>query len=158
MAKVFVVDDELTMVQMVTETLRTEGHEVLPFTNAAAALEALAPSSAELVFTDLVLDKSAKQGWDILQKALTLDPPVQVIVMTAYGNKSDIRKAWQAGARDFLEKPFTLDDLKLCVERALSFHKVVTENNYLRKQLDEKYQLNKIIGTSAPMQEIFKLM
>jgi len=157
-AKILVVDDELTMVQMVTETLRAQNHEVLPFTNAAAALEALGPQSADLVLTDLLLDKSAKQGWDILQKALALDPPAQVIVMTAYGNKADIRKAWQSGARDFLEKPFTLDDLKLCVEKALSFHKVISENSFLRKQLDEKYQLNKIIGTSPQMQEIFKLM
>ena len=53
MAKVLLVDDELTMVQMVAELLRQEGHEVFPFTNGPAAIAALAAHSPELVITDL---------------------------------------------------------------------------------------------------------
>ena len=49
MAKILVVDDEVTMVQMVTELLRSEGHEVFPFNNGNAALEALEEQRPELV-------------------------------------------------------------------------------------------------------------
>jgi DNA-binding NtrC family response regulator len=158
MAKIFVVDDELTMVQMVTEMLRAEGHEVFPFTNAAPALEALEAHNPDLVVVDMVLDRSRVQGLDVLGKARTLNPPSIVIVITGFGTVETAVDAMKKGAYDYLEKPFKLEDFKACVERALSYNKAVSENIYLRKQLKEKYQFNKLIGTSPRMQEIFKLM
>ena len=75
MAKVLLVDDEITMVQMVTELLRAEGHEVFPFTNGNAAMEAMETVSPELVITDLYLDKTRAYGLEILHKARSLSPP-----------------------------------------------------------------------------------
>ncbi|MCI0744129.1 MAG: sigma-54 dependent transcriptional regulator [Verrucomicrobia subdivision 3 bacterium] len=158
MAKIFVIDDELTMVQMVTETLRADGHDVHPFTNGNAALEALEAQAPDLVVTDLVLEKSRTQGLDILQKARALHPPAVVILITGFGTVETAVQAMKNGAFHYLEKPFKLDDFKACAERALSYNKAISENIYLRKQLKEKYQFNKIIGTSQRMQEIFKLM
>jgi DNA-binding NtrC family response regulator len=158
MAKVLVVDDEVTMVQMVTELLRSEGHEVSPFNNGNAALEAMEGYGPELVVTDLNLENSRSQGLDILQKARTLRPPAIVIVITAFGSISTAVEAMKKGAYDYLEKPFKLDELKHCVERALSYNQAVSENLYLRKQLKEKYHLSQIVGTSPKMQEVFKLI
>ena len=81
MAKVLLADDELTMVQTVSELLRQEGHEVFPFTNGAAALEAITSHSPELVITDLYLDKTKAHGLEILEKARALNPPATVIVI-----------------------------------------------------------------------------
>ena len=55
--------------------LRAEGHEVFPFTNGNAALEAIEPVAPELVITDLYFDKTKAQGLDILHKARSLNPP-----------------------------------------------------------------------------------
>ena len=158
MARVMVVDDEVTMVQMVTELLRAEGHEVLPFTNGNAALEGLETHTPELVITDLNLEKSRTQGLDILQKARTIHPPAVVIVITAFGSIETAVEAMKKGAYDYLEKPFKLEDFKLCAQRALAYNKAVSENIYLRKQLKDRYHLNQIIGTSSGMQEVFKLI
>ena len=86
MAKVLLVDDELTMVQMVTEKLRQEGHEVFPFTNSKDALAALETHAPELVITDLYLDKTRAHGLEILQKARSMTPPPSVILITAFGS------------------------------------------------------------------------
>src|ERR1051326_2337095 len=86
MAKVLLVDDELTMVQTVSELLRREGHEVFPFTNGAGAVAALTEQSPELVITDLYLDKTRAHGLEILQKARALHPPATVIVITGFGS------------------------------------------------------------------------
>ncbi|MEW6160170.1 MAG: response regulator, partial [Verrucomicrobiota bacterium] len=86
MAKVLLVDDEITMVQMVTELLRGEGHEVFPFTNGNAAIEAIETIAPELVITDLYLDKTRAHGLDILNKARQLNPPAVVIVITGFGS------------------------------------------------------------------------
>src|SRR5262245_26948173 len=158
MAKVLLAHDELTMVQTVSELLRKEGHEVLPFTNGPAAVSAVASQSPELIITDLYLDKTRAHGLEILQKARELNPPAVVIVITGFGSIETALAAMKAGAFDYLEKPFKVDELKLAVNRALSYNAAISETAYLRKQLKKKYQFSQIIGTSPPMQEVFKLI
>src|SRR5258707_5320321 len=78
MARVLLIDDELTMVQMVTEMLRQEGHEVFPYTNLRDALPGLEAHTPEIVITDLYLDKSRAHGLEILQKDRSITPPATV--------------------------------------------------------------------------------
>src|SRR5438552_11494720 len=158
MARVLLVDDEVTMVQMVAELLRQEGHEVFPFTNGQAASAALTAHSPELVITDLYFDKTRAQGLEIVRKARELTPPAVVIVITGYGSIETAVEAMKHGAFDYLEKPFKVDELKLCVQRALSYKAAVTETAYLRKQLKKKYQFSQIIGSAPKMQAVFKLI
>src|ERR1700733_2910501 len=128
MAKVLLVDDELTMVQMVTEMLRQEGHEVFPFTNYKDAFAALETAAPELVITDLYLDKTRAHGLEILQKARSLSPPAVVIVITGFATIESAVDAMKKGAYDYLEKPFKVDELKLCIQRALSYNNAISEN------------------------------
>jgi DNA-binding NtrC family response regulator len=158
MAKVLLIDDEVTMVQMVTELLRREGHEVLPFSSYLPAVEALESQVPELVITDLYLDKARAHGLEILQKARALNPPATVIVITAYGTIETAVDAMKKGAFDYLEKPFKVDDLRLCVQRALSYNVAISENIYLRKQLKKKYQFSQLIGNSPTIQDVFKMI
>ena len=158
MAKVLLIDDEVTMVQMVTELLRREGHEVLPFSSYLPAVEALETQNPDLVITDLYLDKAHAHGLEILQKARALNPPATVIVITAYGTIETAVDAMKKGSFDYLEKPFKVEDLRLCVQRALSYNEAISENIYLRKQLKKKYQFSQLIGNSATIQEVFKMI
>src|SRR5258708_1672706 len=153
MAKVLLVDDELTMVQMVTEMLRQEGHEVFPYTNSKDALAGLEAHIPEVVITDLYLDKTRPHGLEILQKARSINPPASVIVVTAFGSIETAVEAMKHGAYDYLEKPFKLDELNLCIQRALSYTEAISENLYLKKQLKKKYQFSQIIGTAPKMQD-----
>jgi DNA-binding NtrC family response regulator len=158
MDRVLLVDDELTMVQMVSELLRQEGHEVFPFTNGHSAAGAMTTHAPELVITDLYFDKTRAQGLEIVRKARELTPPAVVIVITGYGSIGTAVEAMKNGAFDYLEKPFKVDELKLCVQRALSYSEAVTETDYLRKQLKKKYHFNQIIGSAPRMQQVFKLI
>ncbi len=158
MAKVLLIDDEVTMVQMVAELLRAEGHEVFPFTNGNAALAGLDTLTPELVITDLYLDKTRAHGFEILHKARSLNPPAVVIMITGFGSIETAVEAMKKGAYDYLEKPFKLDELKLCVQRALSYNDAVSENVYLRKQLKKKYQFSQIVGSAANMQRVYRMV
>jgi two-component system response regulator AtoC len=158
MAKVLLADDELTMLQTVSELLRQEGHEVFPFTNGAAALAAISTHSPDLVITDLYLDKTRPHGMEILEKARGLNPPATVIVITGYGSIETAVEAMKNGAFDYLEKPFKVEELKLCVQRALSYNAAISETVFLRKQLKKKYHFSQIIGTAPKMQEVFKMI
>ena len=146
------------MVQMVTDLLRQEGHEVFPFTNGNDAVAALTGIAPELVITDLYFDKTSARGLEIVRKARTLSPPAVVIVMTGFGSIGTAVEAMKNGAFDYLEKPFKVDVLKLCVQRALSYNAALTETAYLRKELKRKYQFNQIVGHAPKMQEMFRLI
>jgi len=161
MAKVLLVDDELTMVQMVGDLLRSEGHEVVPFTNNHVAAEALSTAAPDLVITDLYFEPGAKAsplGLEILRKARQLSPPAVVIVITAFGSIETAVEAMKNGAFDYLEKPFKVDELKLSVHRALAYNAELSETAHLRKKLKKKYQFSQIIGSAPKMQEVFKMV
>jgi len=154
MAKILVIDDEATMVQMVTELLRADGHEVLPFNNGNAVLDALEEQHPELVITDLNLDKSRAQGMDILRKARALTPPSEVIVVTAFGSVETAVDAMRHGAYDFVTKPLNLDKVEMLIARALRDRKLEQENQTLRQQVDERYGLENMIGDSPALHEV----
>lgn len=159
MAKVLLLDDEITMLQMVTELLRSDGHEVFPFSNFDAACEAMEAQRPDLVITDLYTDKNKNAyGLEMVQKARSLTPPATVIMITGFATIETAVDAMKKGAFDYLAKPFKVDDFKLAVRRALSYSEAVSENVYLRKQLKKKYQFNQLIGTSSRMQEVFKMI
>lgn len=158
MAKVLLADDELTMLQTVSELLRQEGHEVFPYTNAPAALGGIAEHAPELVITDLYLDKTRPHGMEILEKARSLNPPATVIVITGFGTIETAVDAMKNGAFDYLEKPFKVEELKLCVQRALTYNAAISETVFLRKQLKKKYHFSQIIGNAPKMQEVFKMV
>jgi DNA-binding NtrC family response regulator len=158
MAKVLLVDDEVTMVQMVAELLQQEGHEVFPFTNGQAAIAALSTHAPDLVITDLYLDKTRAHGLDILRKSREHIPAPVVIVITGFGSVETAVEAMRNGAFEYLEKPFKLEQLKLCIQRALSYEAALSETAFLRKQLKRKYEFSQIVGKSQPMQQVFKLM
>lgn len=158
MAKIVIVDDELTMVQMVTELLRSEGHEVFPFTNGVDAIECIESEQPDLVITDLYLDRTSAFGLEILKKARSLTPPSVAIVITAFGSIETAKEAMKLGAYDYLEKPFNLEEFKLCVQRSLTFSDTFSENLYLKKALKKKYQFNQIVGHSPQIQEVIKVI
>ena len=158
MAKVLLVDDELTMVQMVADLLREDGHEVFPFTSLNAALAGMATHQPDLVVTDLYLDKTNAHGLEIIKKARTLSPPAVVVVITGYGSIDTAVEAMKNGAFDYLEKPFKVDELRMCIQRGLSYSTAVSETTFLRRQLKKKYHFSQIVGTSQKMQDVFKMI
>ncbi|MFA6544920.1 MAG: sigma-54 dependent transcriptional regulator [Limisphaerales bacterium] len=158
MAKVMLVEDDLLSIQIVTEILRAEGHEVIPFNEGATALEAMERIAPEIVITDLNLGKTGPTGMDVLKRARALTPPAIVIFITGYGSFEIAVEATKLGAFDYLQKPFKGVELRLKLWKALSHSEVVSENAYLRKELKKKYQFNQIIGTAPAMQQVFRMV
>jgi DNA-binding NtrC family response regulator len=158
MAKILVVDDEITMIQITSELLRAEGHEVFSSSSLEQASALLEQHKPELLITDLYLEKAKPVGLMLLQKARAMNPPPVIIVITGFATVETAVEAMQKGAFDYLQKPFKLDEFKLSIQRALSHNQVVSENVYLRKQLKHKYQFDQIVGLSPKMQEVFKMV
>jgi DNA-binding NtrC family response regulator len=158
MAKILVVDDEITMIQITSELLRAEGHEVFPCNNVEAALGILEAQKPDLVITDLYLEKSKPVGLTVLARARAMNPPAVVIIITGFATVPTAVEAMKTGAFDYLQKPFNLEDFKLTIRRALSYNEAVSENVFLKKQLKQQYRFDQIVGLSPKMQEVFKMV
>jgi DNA-binding NtrC family response regulator len=119
----------------------------------AAAMNVLESEPIAVVLTDLRL--GSENGMDLLARAQTLPRPPVCVMMTAYGSVDTAVEAMRRGAYDYVTKPLNLDKLELLLRRALRSREMEVENRQLRTELDKKYGLEKLIGSTPVMQEIF---
>jgi two-component system, NtrC family, response regulator PilR len=154
MAKVLLIDHEMTMLQTAAEILRSEDHDVFPFANITDALAALCSISPQLVITNFSTERARAGGLELIRKAGSLPSPAALIVITAANSTETALGAMRHGAFDYLEKPFALDELKLCARRALMHQAIVSENLLLRGQIERRYKISQIIGISPAMREV----
>jgi DNA-binding NtrC family response regulator len=152
--RILLVEDEEKLRRALELHLRSLGFEV---TVAASAEDALGSMDrADLVLTDLRLP--GMDGVEFLSRIRLTNSVSPVILMTAYGTVESAVEAMRKGASDFLTKPFSLDHLTSVIERALEMRALRDENRKLREELGKRYDMENIIGRSAPMQEVFQLV
>lgn len=152
--RVLVIEDEEKLRRVVQLQLQTSGYEV---ELAGTAEEGLALAErADLVLTDLRLP--GMSGLDFLEKMHALRPGLPVVMMTAFGSVETAVDAMKKGAADFLVKPFSLDHLTAVAAKALEMQDLREENKRLKEELGGRYQLDSIVGRSAPMQEVFAMV
>ncbi len=152
--RILIVDDEVNARTALIELLRDEGYAVDAAADAFKALGKLADFAPDLVVTDLKMP--GMDGLQLLAKLHEGDPELPVIVMTAFGEVVTAVKAMRSGARDYLSKPVNVGELSVVVAREMEQRRLRAETGLLRQRLSEKYSFSNIIGSAAPMQEVFK--
>ncbi|MDM7994834.1 MAG: sigma-54 dependent transcriptional regulator [Acidobacteriota bacterium] len=155
-AKILVVDDEDYMREVVRRALENADFEVDEAADGKAALSMLRQYPYSVIITDLRMP--GLTGEAILEEALSLFPETIVIVMTGFGNIQSAVEAIRRGAYDYLPKPFQLAELVMRVEKGLEEQHLKSENRMLRDELQEKYQFSNLVGGSAAMQNIYRLI
>jgi len=153
---ILIVEDEAPMRRLLEISLGEEGYTTHAVDNAEAALKSIERGSVELVLTDLKLP--AMSGLELLEAARRVRADLPFIVMTAYGSVESAVGAMKAGANDYVLKPFSLDEIKLVVARALDVRRLHEENRDLREALGQRYDLPGIIAQSPKMQEALGLV
>ncbi len=154
---ILVADDEVAMRQNLVELLEEEGFILLEAGDGVTAVTLTASRRPDLVLLDINLPEM--DGLSALQEIKKQNPDTVVIVFTAYGTSERAIEAMKAGAYDYLEKPFDLDEFLLIVRRSLHYRELLGEVQHLRSQVSRQDQTavhTSIVGTSSKMQEIFK--
>jgi DNA-binding NtrC family response regulator len=149
---ILIADDEKNTREGLARALQRQ-YDVLLAEDGRRALELLEQRPVDVILSDVRMP--GMDGLTLLSRALARQPQPLVILLTAYGTVETAVEAMKRGAYDFLTKPVNLDQLDLKLKQALRSREVEVENRVLREQLDEKFGLEKILGTSAPMQEVF---
>src|SRR5467141_4519452 len=124
--------------------------------SAEAALEGLDDVAPDLILTDLKLPKLS--GVELLKQTRALLPRTEVAIMTGHGSIESAVDAMKLGAYDYIEKPFRVEKMRMLLQRMAEKVHLVTENEFLRERVTTEESLDGIIGTSANIQDVLRMI
>jgi len=153
MENILIVDDEKSLLDLLSHVFRKEGYGVRTSLSGARALEILEKEDIDLVVTDIKMPQLS--GMDVLKTVKARDPEIPVVMITAYGSVQQAVDALKSGALDYVVKPFDVEELKIVVARGLEKRRLKQENVLLKKDLKDKYSFENMVGKSRAMQEIY---
>jgi DNA-binding NtrC family response regulator len=122
----------------------------------AEALRKVDETDYDVVVLDIMMPKI--DGLEVLQQVKERHPDVDVIMVTGLSQIQTAVKAMKLGAFDYLSKPFDPDEFKHVVDRALERRRLLEENRNLKNEVNSKYSFENIIGSSPPMQSVYRLI
>ena len=152
MARILLVDDEPSILSVLSTLLKAEGYEVESALGGEKARDLLNSESFDLMIADIRM--SPINGMELLRMVHDQIPTMSVIMLTAYGSVETAIEALKLGAFDYVTKPFKVDELLITVQRALEYNQALAENADLRAQLTTRYHLESIVAESPSMQAV----
>src|SRR5437588_23034 len=153
---ILIIDDEAAIRESLETLLAIEGYSVETARTAEEGLAMFAASPHDLLLLDFALPD--RNGLDVLDEIRQRDPGLPVIMITAYGTVENAVKAIQAGATNFIQKPWDNEKLLADVRASISRLRMEEENRQLKRALKQRYNFENIVGKSEPMLKIFDLV
>ncbi|HEY9173558.1 MAG TPA: sigma-54 dependent transcriptional regulator [Verrucomicrobiae bacterium] len=153
---VLVVDDEKNMRLSLRTLLEAEGYAVRDVESAEAALRVLPEESCFMVITDARL--GGLSGYELITQVRARWPELPILMITAYATPKLAVEAIQAGAMDYLAKPFAPEELLHAVARCAERHRLLQENARLRAETEATHDLSQIVGDCAKMRELRQMI
>jgi DNA-binding NtrC family response regulator len=154
--RLLVVDDEQSIRRLCMTIGNTLGFACAEAESAEAALALLDREIPDLVLTDLKLPTLS--GVELLRQIKTLLPRTEIAIMTGHGSIESAVDAMKLGAYDYIEKPFRVEKMRLLLQRMAEKVRLVTENAFLRERVSTEENLDGIIGTSANIQDVLRMI
>jgi DNA-binding NtrC family response regulator len=151
-----IVDDEQSIRRLCMTVGQGLGFLCAEAETAEAALESLESTPPDIVVTDLKLPSLS--GADLLRKVKEQLPRTEVAIMTGHGSIESAVEAMRLGAYDYIEKPFRVEKLRQLLQRMAEKVRLVTENQFLRERVNTETQLDGIVGTSAKIQDVMRMI
>ena len=150
--RVLIVDDEEFHAQTVAESLEKVGYACTVATSAADAFARIDNEDFDVVVTDLVLPDA--DGLAVLARTRQELPDAEVVVVTGHGSVKTAVSAMQQGATTYLTKPLDLYELRAVIDKVAQRMRLQRANLELRRQLDERFGFEGVIGNSPAMLKV----
>jgi len=159
MSQVLVIDDNQTMREGMAVIIAKMGHKVYTAANGPEGLQIMELNEMDLVLSDLKMEEM--DGIAVLERVKEKWPQTVVMLITAYGTIETAVEAMKKGAFDFITKPFSQEELRFRVDKALEHRNLAhqnvrleRENEYLRRVESSSYSTEEMIGKSEPIEKI----
>jgi DNA-binding NtrC family response regulator len=153
---ILIVDDEKDTRDLMARALGVDYRVTTAFDAEMAIKKIEEDPSIALMLSDIRMPGA--DGMQLLQAAKKIRPNLICILLTAFGTIDQAVTAMKYGAEDFLMKPIDLDQLDVRIEKAFKTGALETEVASLKRELDEKYGLENITGSSDAMKGVFNLI
>jgi DNA-binding NtrC family response regulator len=151
-----IVDDERAIRDACREVAQSLGFNTFTADSAEHAYRLLESQGIDAVLLDLRLPGAG--GLEALNQIKSRRPDAIIVVVTGYGTVQSAVQAMKNGAYDYVTKPFSLDELKLLLERVVSHLKLKTENRVLREKIKSRQGFGSIVGTSPEMEKLHRIV
>jgi two-component system response regulator HydG len=151
-----IVDDERAIREACRDVAQVLGFNTITADSAEHAYRILDSQGVDVLLLDLKLPGAG--GLEALHQIKTRKPDAIVIVVTGYGTVQSAVQAMKNGAYDYVTKPFSMDELKLLLERVASHLKLKTENRILREKVKSKQGFGSIIGRAPEMEKLYRII
>ncbi|TRZ65848.1 sigma-54-dependent Fis family transcriptional regulator [bacterium] len=153
MNKILIVDDEPSIIEVLTLVLTDAKYKIDACLSGYDAIEKVKSNNYDLVLLDIKMP--GMDGLEVLEKILSIDEGLAVIMISGHGTFETAVEATKRGAYNYIQKPPDYDELKLSIKNALNYKKSQDELRSLKQDLLES---NKLIGKSEAMQNIRQLI
>jgi DNA-binding NtrC family response regulator len=150
------VDDDADFRETVARRFLRRGFRVAEASDGQQALQLAERRQFDVVILDMVMP--GMSGIQVLEQLKVSHPEGEVILLTGQGTIEAAVQAMKLGAYDFLTKPFPLAELEILIEKAYERRQLRKENEQLKAVLTRAQVEPMIVGKSAPMQEVFRLI
>lgn len=154
--RVLIIDDEERHAEAVGESLQRIGYDCTIAVSGAEGMRRIESEEFDIVITDLVMGEV--DGLAVLRKARQELPEAEVIVITGHGTIKTAVSAMQQGATTYLTKPLDINELRTVVEKTTEKQRLHRSNLELRRQLDEKFGFEGVIGNAVSMNKVLARM
>ncbi len=155
--RLLIVDDEQSIRRLCVTVGEALGFVCLEAASGETALALLEEQPAHMILTDMVMPHMS--GLEFLEKVKKMLPRTEVAVMTGHGSVETAVQAMKLGAYDYIAKPFSpLEELRLFLRRMAEKIRLVEENQFLRDRMDTETQLHGIVGSSAKIQDVLRMV
>src|SRR2546423_12002810 len=156
MGRILIADDHDSLRRGLAQAIAEAGHDVEEAPNGNAAIEKLHEGFFDVVVSDLKMGGST--GLEVLKTAKQLHPSCAVILMTAFGSVSTAVEAIKAGAFDYVQKPFEIEEMEVKIEKALEMRRMQHQLDYLRGTQQDIYEFDKIVGSSPALARVLDIV
>ncbi len=156
MYSILVVDDEPNYLIVLSELLRDEGFEVFTAPDAKEGLAVVEEVDLDLVITDMQMP--GMDGLQFLDKIKKKNSHLPVIMITAFAEVEKAVAAMQAGAFNYLAKPFSNEELLVNIKKAVHHYSLVLENSRLRKEMLTRTGFSGMVGKNRHMLQVYELI
>jgi two-component system response regulator HydG len=151
-----IVDDERAIREVCRDVAQSMGFNTYIADSAEHAYRMLDPQAIDVVLLDLKLPGAG--GLEALRQIHERRPDAVVVVMTGFGTVHSAVQAMKTGAYDYVTKPFSMDELKLLLDRVASHLKLKTENRVLREKIKSKQGFGSIVGRAGEMERLYRII
>jgi DNA-binding NtrC family response regulator len=155
-SRILIIDDEPDMLSACSKILSALGNDPVTSSDVKSAVKCMENEDFDLIFCDLLMPEH--DGMEALEICQKLAPNTPVIIFSAYGTVERAVTAMKAGAFDFIEKPFEVDNLKIVIEKGLRQRNLFQERINILKQLEDKFRFDNLIGKSLVMQNTYDMI